>query len=135
MLIIKTNKKQIEASQAAVFAFLSDVSNIQQLMPEQVVNWKSDGDACSFTIKGMADIGMEITERIANSAVKMTSHGKVPFPFTLNVFIDESSAESSEAVINFEGDMNAFLKMMAEKPLTNFCNLLLEGLAKYFKKL
>jgi len=134
MLTIKTNKKQIEASQKEVFSFLSVISNLQQLMPEQVINWKSEGDECSFTIKGMADIGMKITERVADSAVKMTSHGKVPFSFTLNVHIDALSENSSEAAIHFDGDMNAFLKMMAEKPLTNFCNLLLEGLSKHFKK-
>lgn len=134
MLTIKTNKKPIEASQNEVFSFLSVVSNLQKLMPEQVINWKSEEDECSFTIKGMADIGMKITERISDSAVKMTSHGKVPFPFTLNVHIDAVSTDASEAAINFDGDMNAFLKMMAEKPLTNFCNLLLEGLAKHFKK-
>jgi len=134
MLTIKTNKKQIEASQKEVFSFLSVISHLQQLMPEQVINWKSEGDECSFTIKGMADIGMKITERIAESVVKMTSHGKVPFSFTLNVHIDVLSENSSEAAIHFNGDMNAFLKMMAEKPLTNFCNLLLEGLSKHFKK-
>ncbi len=134
MLTIRTNKKPIDASQKEVFTFLSDISNLQQLMPEQVINWKSEGDECSFTIKGMADIGMKITELNEATSIKMSSFGKVPFPFTLNVFIDNTSERTADAAIHLDGDMNSFLKMMAERPLTNFCNLLLEGLATHFKK-
>jgi carbon monoxide dehydrogenase subunit G len=132
MLTIKTENKLIAASQSELFEFLSNISNLEKLMPEQVINWRSDGDLCTFTIKGMADIGLKISERVPNSDVNMQTHGKVPFPFVLNVHLIEIDDKQSEASIFFEGDMNSFLKMMAEKPLTNFCKLLLEGLAKYF---
>ena len=131
MLKIDTGFKPVKATPDAVYAFLADMNNLQKLMPEQVINWKSDTDSCTYTIKGMADIGMIITDREPVSLVKMASHGKVPFQFTLNIAI-RPAGDGSEANLVFEGEINAFMKMMVEKPLTNFFNMLADGLSKQF---
>ncbi len=128
---LETSWKAVQASPEQVFAFLSDMNNMQKLMPEQVINWTSDAEACQFTIKGMADLGLKIIERNANSSIKMSSHGKTPFPFTLNVGIRPLD-QVSEAQLQFEGEVNPFLKMMVEKPLSNFFNMLLDGLSRQF---
>jgi carbon monoxide dehydrogenase subunit G len=128
---LETNWKSVQASQATVFAFLSDMNNLEKLMPEQVGNWNSDVDTCHFNIKGMADLGMKITGRTPESLISIASHGKSPFPFTLDILIREAS-ESSEAQLLFNGEVNPFLKMMVEKPLGNFFNMLLDGLSKQF---
>ena len=64
MVNIKSDKKEIHSPAGIVFSFLSDFNNFQDLMPEQIVNWKSENDSCSFTIKGMSDINMKIKEKI-----------------------------------------------------------------------
>jgi carbon monoxide dehydrogenase subunit G len=128
---LETNWKSVQASQATVFAFLSDMNNLEKLMPEQVGNWTSDVDTCHFNIKGMADLGMKITDRTPESLISIASHGKSPFPFTLAIHIRESG-ENSEAQLIFNGEVNPFLKMMVEKPLGNFFNMLLDGLSKQF---
>jgi carbon monoxide dehydrogenase subunit G len=132
MLKIDTGFKPVRATPQVVYAFLSDMNNLQKLMPDQVINWKSDLDSCTYTIKGMADIGMIITDRNPTDTIKMKSHGKVPFEFTLNFQI-RSSNEFAETSVVFEGELNPFLKMMVEKPLTNFFTMLADGLGKEFK--
>jgi carbon monoxide dehydrogenase subunit G len=131
MLKINTGYKPVNADPARVFAFLADMNNLEKLMPEQVINWKSDTDTCTYTIKGMADIGMQITDRNPDSSVSMSSFGKVPFNFTLVIRIRPVAA-LSEAGLEFEGDVNPFLKMMVEKPLGNFFNMLVDNLNKQF---
>lgn len=128
---LETDWKTVNAKPEAIFAFLSDMNNMQKLMPEQVINWTSDEESCQFMIKGMAELGMKITNKTESSSIMMSSHGKVPFPFTLEVLI-QPAAENSEAKINFDGEVNAFLRMMVEKPLSNFFGMLLDGLAKQF---
>lgn len=96
-------------------------------MPEQVTNWKSTSDECSFTINGMATLGMKLTEKTPNSLVKAVKHGQAPFDFTLSCHIDDKG-ESSEVQLVFDADLNPMLKMMAERPLTNFLNLLVDRL-------
>ena len=128
---LETVWKPINAKPEEVFTFLSDMNNMQKLMPEQVINWTSDVESCQFMIKGMAELGMKITNKTASSSIMMSSHGKVPFPFTLEVLIQPAS-ENSEAKIQFDGEVNAFLRMMVEKPLSNFFGMLLDGLGKQF---
>jgi carbon monoxide dehydrogenase subunit G len=128
---LETDWKPVNAKPEAVFAFLSDMNNMQKLMPEQVINWTSDVESCQFMIKGMAELGMKITNKTASSSIMMSSHGKVPFPFTLEVQI-QAAGENSESRIQFDGEVNAFLRMMVEKPLSNFFGMLLDGLRKQF---
>jgi carbon monoxide dehydrogenase subunit G len=66
---LETDWKSVNAKPEAVFAFLSDMNNMQKLMPEQVINWTSDGESCQFMIKGMAELGMKITNKTASSSI------------------------------------------------------------------
>jgi len=128
---IETDWKEVNASQQAVFEWLSDMNNIGKLMPEQITNWKSDNETASYTINGMADINMKIAERVASSAIKMVSVGKNPFDFDMHINIKENGSNAS-VQLTFKGSINPFLKMMVEKPLTNFINLLGNNLQKQF---
>ncbi len=124
MTRIETEHKTSVSSQEQLFTFLTDLNNFEKLMPEgKIEKWSSDTDQCEFTIKGMARIGLKKESTTPNNLIKISSFGKVPFSFTLDIHIDES-AEGSEARMVFEGDINPFMKMMVEKPLRNFFNLL-----------
>lgn len=133
MLTIDTGYKPVAAPAEQVFTFLSDINNLQKLMPDRVENWQSDTDSCTFTIKGMADIGMKIEERQPNHTLKLVSHGKVPFNFKLDILIrPDANGSGCESSIVFNGEINMFMKMMVETPLTNFFKMLLEKLPSQF---
>lgn len=107
------------------FNFLSDFANIGKLMPEQVEQFTTDGATCSFTIKGMATLGLSYASKTPHSEIVMAKNGKAPFDFNLICKIDPGNdANSSKLQLFLDADLNPFLKMMAEKPLTNFLNLL-----------
>lgn len=121
---LESDKVEINNSAQNIFNYLSDFRNFEKLMPPQVTNWQSSADECSFTINGMATIGMKIIEKTPNSKITITSNGKVPFEFKLFVFIEEKEADKCIGQLIFESDMNPMLKMMVEKPLGNFFNML-----------
>ena len=123
MTRIESNITPVNKSAADVFAFLSDFNNFKSLMPEQVVDWESTPDECSFKIKGMATLGMKMVEKTPVSLIKITSNGKVPFNFFLSCHIQEDGT-ASKVQLAFDAELNAMMKMMAVKPLTNFLNLL-----------
>jgi hypothetical protein len=129
MTRIESNKVDLGKSAQEVFAFLSDFNNYKGLMPEQIENWTSTPDTCSFTIKGMASLGMKIEEKIPHSEIRIIPHGKSPFDFKLFCMIEDKQ-NSCTAQLLFDADLNPFLKMMAEKPLTNFLNILVESMKK-----
>ena len=126
MTKIETDKVEINSSAENIFKFLSEINNLEKLMPEQVVNWQSAGDECSFTIKGMGNIAMRIAERIPTSQVKIVSTKGI-LKFNLNCLIEENADKCNTQLI-LEAELNPMTKMMVEKPLGNFFNLLIKKL-------
>ena len=124
MTKIESEKVEINNSAATVFNYLSDFNNFEKLMPPQVTNWTSTNEECSFTINGMATIGMKIIEKTPNTKITITSNGKVPFEFKLYVLLTETDANHCTGQLTFESELNMMMKMMVEKPLGNFFNML-----------
>ncbi|MDQ3046174.1 MAG: hypothetical protein M3R27_01400 [Bacteroidota bacterium] len=121
---IDSDKVEINNSAENIFNYLSDFNNFGKLMPPQVTNWQSTKEDCSFTINGMATIGMKIVDKMSPNQINIVSNGKVPFEFKLFILITEKDATNCVGQIKFESELNMMLKMMVEKPLGNFFNIL-----------
>jgi len=121
---IESEIVEINNSSEKIFNYLSDFRNFETLMPHQVTNWTATNDECSFTLNGMATIGMKIIEKTPFSKITINSNGKVPFEFQLFVFIIEKGLANCTGQLIFESDLNPMLKMMVVKPLGNFFNML-----------
>jgi len=133
-----TSKKEIvNASSKEVFEFLCDFNNIKELLPQdKISDWNSTVDACSFKIQGAAVIPLNKKSVEPNSKINIVSGEKAPFPFTLVVHINEldgGDGNSCEGYLQFEGEINAFLKMMVVKPLTNLFDYMAHKLQKKFE--
>jgi len=124
MTRIESDKAIINKPAEEVFDFLSDLNNFEKLMPEQIVNWQSSEDECSFTIKGTGTLAMRISERIPNTEIRILRNGEAPFDFVLTCLIDETEDSQCRLQMIFDAQLNAFLRMVAERPLTNFLNML-----------
>ena len=127
MTKIDSDTVVVGKSAEEIFTFLCNFNNFQKIMPEQVTNWQSTEEECSFTIAGMATLGMKIQEKKPNSMIRVMRHGKAPFDFFLNCSIEDKGPECA-VQLSFDADLNPMLKMMAVKPLTNFLNLLVNKL-------
>ena len=125
---IESNKSEINKPASEIFSFLTNFNNFQKLMPPQVTNWQSTENDCSFTLSGMATIGMKIVDKTPNTLIKVSSNGKVPFNFTLDILLTETSPTQCIGQFVFDADLNPMMKMMVEKPLGKFFNLLAEKL-------
>ena len=125
---IETKHQSINASQEEVYNFLIDMNNFEQLFPkDKIDNWESTEENCSAKIKNMGSIGLKRVASTPNSLIYLDSFGKTPFKFTLNIFLSEKG-NNSEVYLIFDGDINPFMKMMVEKPLTEFFNSLVKKL-------
>ncbi len=128
MTEIKSDLVLIHKSAEDIFNFLSNFDNFGKLMPDQVINWKSSTDSCSFTIKGMADIALKTSEKIPFSKIVWSTEGKAPFDFTLSSVLSDQKENQTNAQIILHADLSPMLKMMAMRPLGNFVNLLVNKL-------
>lgn len=118
---MKLESKTVEINKPPqdLFDFLQDMNNFKQLLPQDKISeWQADENKCSFKVQGAATIGLERVGGEAPHLVNLKSTERSPFPFTLNVHLD-GNGEGTKAHQKFEADINAFLKMMVEKPLQN----------------
>lgn len=126
MTRIESEIREVAKPASEVYSFLSDFRNFSNIMPEQVTDWQATADQCSFTIKGMASLGMKIIERKENEHITIEREGKAPFDFKLHCVINSSGENNSTLQLAFDADLNPMLKLMAEKPLKNFLDLLVD---------
>lgn len=132
MTQIKSNRETISATPEAVFNLLADYHNFNELLPEQVTNWKVSGNTCSFTLRGMADISLTISKKQPFTIVVYSSLNPSPFPFDLT-FTLQQEGNHTQVTCEFQGELNAMLQMLARSPLQNFVNMVVERLRQYFE--
>ena len=126
---IESNHIEIHKSVQTVFDFMKDFNNIKQLLPEdKISDWQSDFDQCLFKIQNAAVIPLVKDSVEEPNTINIVSGEKAPFTFTLKVTFVAIGDDNTEAYLNFEGDINAFLKMMVVKPLTNLFNYMAKEL-------
>lgn len=100
-----------------VYAFLSDLNNHQQLMPENIYNWSSTTDEASFTIQNMAKLAIKISSRIENQELKAIPTEKPPFDVELKWTVTTGTNNSTIAKHTISADLNMMMKMLAAGPL------------------
>lgn len=127
-MIIESKKVNVKNSQAEVFAYLGDLNNFKELLPQDKISeWQSATDFCSFKVQGMATIDMHLKSSESN-VHHIVSGERAPFSFKLDIYVNEDGSNCIAYNV-FNGEINPFLKMMVEKPLTNLFNYIADRLA------
>lgn len=127
---LETPKKTIQKSNEEVFNFLSDLKNFEQLMPDSIDKFEIlDEETFLFSLKGMPQIVLKLKEKIPFERIVLGAASE-KLPFTLSADITPLSENSSEVMLNFDGEFNAMMAMMIKNPITNFIGTLSENLSK-----
>ena len=132
-MIISATPRSVNASQEELFEFLSDFNNYEQLMPDQIVNWRSDTDGCSFTISGMLSLALKFKEKTPHDKIDIIPDGKSPIHFTLKINLEEENQDRTTAKVEVDADLNPMMAMMAKRPLENLVQMISEKLEKKFE--
>ena len=122
-MIIEGKPATINRDIITVYNFLIDFNNFKTLMPDQIVNWKSDTDWCSFTIQGMASVKLTFAEKTPHTSIKLIPEGKVPFKFGLNIMLTDQG-ETTVAKVEVDAKINPMMAMIAKRPLENLVNVM-----------
>jgi carbon monoxide dehydrogenase subunit G len=103
----------------AIFEFLSNLNNYNQLLPaDNISEFTSSEDACSFKVQNAYQIGLEKHQVNAPNSIVLNSSANSPIKFQLTIHIAESNAQTS-TYLDCDAELNPILKMMVEKPLKN----------------
>lgn len=130
MTKVESKTVEIDSKAEKIFDFLTDFTNFSLLLPDKVENWKSTKDKCSFTIKGLTDFGMKISETTPYSSILITNDEdvKMPIKFTFNLIFSSLTDNKTKVTAVFNLDVNPMIAMMAKAPLKNFIDVLVDKL-------
>jgi len=116
-----------------VYAFLADMNNHQQLMPENIYNWSSTTDDASFTIQNMAKLTIKISDRVENKELTAIPTEKPPFDVQLKWTVADNGNGGTIAKHIISADLNMMMKMLAAGPLQKLADHQTTRLAEVLK--
>ncbi|GGE93606.1 hypothetical protein SAMN05443634_10678 [Chishuiella changwenlii] len=128
---VNTNKVRFSKNQQDAYTFLLDMKNYEQLMPEDTKSFEIHESGKGFTVGvgALPKVGMRLKETIEPSKIIFESPAPA-FEYTLTISIDAVDDNSSEISLDFKGNFNMMIEMMAKKPLTSFIETISENLEK-----
>ncbi len=133
MAEIKSDAVTVVAPFEKLRTHLENLNHFESLLTsDRIVDWKSTEETCSFTVKGMTDIGMKREGSGLDSGIKLIAHGANPFDFTMDINIRSIDDQKSEVQVVFDGQMNFMIQTMASTPLKNLFNMMVNNLAGQF---
>ena len=120
-IVSETNKTH--STIKSLFVFLSDFKNFASVLPkDKIENFLYTPSECSFNIKGITPMTIKKTESNPYEFILFSSEGLAKFNFSLKVFFIGNSSEKGECKVELLGDLNPFIRVMAEKQLTALTN-------------
>jgi carbon monoxide dehydrogenase subunit G len=130
---IESKKVKVNASREEVYQYISDLNNFKDLLPmDKISEWESTQDYCSFKIQGTATIDLKKEKDEAPARLLLVGGDKAPFPISLDIFFDEADS-LTEVYQKVHAEVNPFLKMMVQKPLTNLFDFIADRLQEKFQ--
>ena len=129
MAIFNSPHIKTRVSAKRFFEKYSNLNNLKEILPTQIVDYKSTEKTCSFKIEGFSEIQLELNEAIPYKKISLISKD-YDLNISLNCFIEE---EEGKAIVYLEidADVNFFTKRIVEQPLNN----LLKTLSQKIKEL
>ena len=121
-VIVKKNAEEF-------FNQISDLNNIRDIIPNTIKDFKGSKTTCSFKMEGMPEVKLALNETIPFSKISLKAMDS-QVPFLLNCFILERG-EQCQVQLEIKIELNMMMRMMVEKPLTNFLNIIATKLEKY----
>lgn len=119
---LESEKVVVNAAVPEIIQFLQNAENLYELLPkDHVSDFKADANQCSFKVQGGFEISL-VENGVTGNVLHLKSGEKTPFAFKLDVTLTTLSDGQTEGYIAFDGEVNMFLKMMVEKPLSNLFN-------------
>lgn len=131
-MIIKSDKIQVAAKKNEIRDFLLNCTNYHLLLPEdKISNFTATENQCSFKVQGGIWIQLIQDGIDQDGNVLLKSGENSPFPFSLSAKLTEEGQNTS-GEIEFDGELNSFLAMVATKPLQHLFNFMADRLEQQF---
>ena len=129
---IESKTGRVNLPSETLYEFFTDLTRLNdykdKLPADKISDWEVSSDELKCTVGGMAKVTLKIIER-QPEAVKMQGEGMgVPFTFWAQI----KNMNNTESALKFtlKADMNFAIKMMAEKPIKESLDKLVDTISQ-----
>ena len=128
MTNFKSPDVEVSLSAEQLYDKLSNLNNLQDILPSEITDFQSTEDSCSFKMGGMPKVNLVIAEKTAFSKIILRAeNSQIPFSLVCNI---SQNGEKCKAILEVNAELNMMMRMMLEKPLTNFLNAIAKRLSQ-----
>ncbi|MFN3942874.1 MAG: SRPBCC family protein [Flavobacterium sp.] len=126
---LQTSKITVPSSAATLREKLTVVENYKTLMPDNIAKFEVlTPELFAFALSGMPEIKLKLKENSANKVVLGAASDKMPFELT--AILNETSENSTEVQMTFQGDFNPMMAMMIKGPISKLMDTLVGNMHK-----
>lgn len=130
MTRIESKHLVIPKTAQEVYNYLIELSNIENLLPkDKISNFTSDDKKFGFKITGAIPVELQVSESKPAELLQLKTTSNNSFQFTLDINIIDQGA-NCEVYQICNADINTFMKMMVEKPLSALFDYMVDRLLK-----
>ena len=129
MTTFKSKEIIVNRSSEYLFIKIGNLNNLKDIMPSSIKDFESTETTCSFKMKGMPTLNLELDEKIPFSKISLIAKGS-QVPFSLECFIKEKN-EKCQVNLEINAELNMMMKMMIEKPLKQFLDVLAKKMEQF----
>ena len=124
----KSPEVKVNLSAEMLYAKLSNLNNLKDILPPEISDFQSTQDSCSFKMGGMPKITLVIAEKTPFSKIVLQAeNSQIPFSLECNI---SQNGENCKALLEVNAELNMMMRMMLEQPLTNFLNAIAKSLSQ-----
>jgi carbon monoxide dehydrogenase subunit G len=122
----------LSCTPAEVFDFVTDLRNfVQFIPPDSVTKWQSARDTCSFSVSMVGTVSIRLIKKEPHTKVIFSGDALKKNDFSLVLNISKGLDNSAEVNMLLEADLNPMLKIMANKPIIQFLEILILEMEKF----
>ena len=115
-----------------IFNFVTDIRNFHSFAPSgTIIDWIAEKESCRFEVPSLGNVNFRVTEKEQFSKVIFSGNALQNTSFSIVLNITENSENLAEVIIDLQAELNPFLKLMAEKPIAQFLETLINEMEKF----
>lgn len=115
-----------------VFNFVTDLRNFKQFIPEDTIeNLKLEKESCTFNVPPLGNVDLYLSEKEPHTKVLFTGTALKSNNFSMFLNISDTPGGKAEVKVILNAEMNPILRMMAEKSITRFLELVIDKMETF----
>jgi hypothetical protein len=114
------------------YNFVTDIRNFEGFIPQGTIsNWQADRESCSFIVAMLGTVTFRLSEKEMYTKAVFAGDALKKNDFTLVLNITDNGKNPAEVKVLLSADLNPMMKMIANKPISQFMEMLINEMEKF----